>query len=397
LGDSPLAGMSIRGTATIAGIYEHPTRIARETTTPELHAQVARGALADAGLELSDVDAYFCAGDAPGLGPLTMIDYLGLRVRHMDSTDNGGSAYISHVAHAAAAIATGACSVALITLAGRPRADGMTGAYPPANFAVGAPEELFESPYRPTALGLYAMAAMRHMYEYGTTSEQLAWVKVAASQHARHNEQAFLRETVTVEEVLASPVVADPLHRLDCCIVTDGGGALVVTSPELAAELGKPDVRVRGAGESVVGFDGAGDLTTTAAAASGGAAFAEAGLGPGDIDYVGLYDSFTISVILQLEDLGFCAKGDGGRFVADGNLISGYGTLPVNTDGGALCNNHPAHRGGMTKVIEAVRQLRGEAHPAVQVPDCRLAAVNGLGGWLTTRHACSTVILERAS
>jgi acetyl-CoA C-acetyltransferase len=243
---------------------------------------------------------------------------------------------------------------------------------------------------------MYGMCAMRHMHEFGTTSEQLAWIKVAASHHAQHNPHAMLREVLTVEDVLGSPVIADPLHRLDCCVVSDGGGALVVTRPEIARDLGRPLVRLIGAGEAVKGQSGGKvDLTSSASAWSGAAAFAEAGVTPADIQYASIYDSFTITVLIQLEDLGFCTKGRGGRFVADGNLISGVGKLPFNTDGGGLCSNHPANRGGMTKVIEAVRQLRGEAHPAVQVKDCALALANGTGGQLASRHGSATLILER--
>ncbi len=243
---------------------------------------------------------------------------------------------------------------------------------------------------------MYAMCAARHMHEYGTTAEQLAWIKVAASHHAQHNPFAVLRDVVTVDEVVASPMIADPLRRLDCCIISDGGGALVVTRPEIAKSLRRPLVKVLGTGEAVKGQSGGDiDLTVTAAARSGPAAFAEAGVTPADIKYVSIYDSFTITVLLQLEDLGFCAKGEGGRLVADGNLIAGYGRLPFNTDGGGLCNNHPSNRGGMTKIIEAVRQLRGEAHPAVQVPNCDLALAQGTGGNLGSRHGSATLILGR--
>jgi acetyl-CoA C-acetyltransferase len=388
--------MSISGRACIAGIFEHPTRKAPEKSTAQLHAEVMNGALADAGLAKSDVDGYFCAGDAPGLGGLSMIDYLGLKVRHVDSTETGGSSYIVHVAHAAEAIAAGRCNVALITLAGRPRSEGSSGTQP-RSYSASAPDAAFEVPYGAATINMYAMCAMRHMHEYGTTSEQLAWIKVAASHHAQHNPHAMLREVVTVEDVVSSPMIADPLHRLDCCVVSDGGGALVVTRPEIARDIKRPVVRVIGAGEAVKGQSGGKiDLTWSASAWSGAAAFAEAGVKPADIQYVSIYDSFTITVLIQLEDLGFCAKGAGGRFVADGNLISGVGKLPFNTDGGGLSNNHPANRGGMTKVIEAVRQLRGEAHPAVQVKDCALALANGTGGQLGSRHGSATLIMERA-
>jgi len=387
--------MTIRGKACIAGAYEHPTRKAPDKTVAQLHAECAQGALADAGLSLHDVDGYFCAGDAPGLGALSMADYMGLQCRHVDSTDTGGSSYLLHVSHAAQAIAAGKCNVALITLAGRPRSESSSGTQP-RNWGQNVPDEPFELPYGVVTVNNYALVAARHMHDWGTTSEQLAWIKVAASHHAQHNPNAMLRDVVTVADVLASPMISDPLHRLDCCVVSDGGGALIVTRPEIAKSLKRPIVSVRGAGEALKGPRGGRvDLSYSAAAWSGKTAFEEAGLMPADIQYASIYDSFTITVLLQLEDLGFCKKGEGGRFVADGNLISGVGKLPFNTDGGGLCNNHPSNRGGMTKVIEAVRQLRGEAHPQVQVKNCGIALAQGMGGQLGSRHGSATLILER--
>ncbi|WP_212391437.1 thiolase domain-containing protein [Sporosarcina beigongshangi] len=386
--------MSIRGMAYIAGAFEHPLRKAPDTSVAALHAECAKGALKDAGLTFQDVDGYFCAGDAPG-GVLSMVDYLGLNVRHLDSTEIGGSSYIAQVSHAAQAIAAGKCRVALITMAGRPRSEGRSGV---KQKVVGAnvPDAPFELPFGPTAVNEYAMAAMRHMHEFGTTSEQLAWVKVAASHHAQYNPNAMLRDVVTVEDVLASPIIADPLHLMDCCVVSDGGGALVVVSPEIAKSLKRPLVRVMGGGEAPKGqMGGKVDLTYTGAVWSGPAAFEEAGIKPDDVKYASIYDSFTITVLMQLEDLGFCKKGEGGKFVADGNLISGVGKLPINTDGGGLNNNHPAGRGGIIKVIEAVRQLRGEANPQVQVENCDIALVHGTGGGLGSRHGSATLILER--
>ncbi len=383
--------MSIKGKAFIAGAYEHPDREIPGKSPAQVHAEVALGALADAGLSLSDVDAYFCAGDAPGFGTISMAEYLGLGLSYMDSTETGGSSYVVHVGHAAAAIAAGKCQVALITLAGLPRSGDF--GRPPFG---GAPEGAFENVFGPTVLGMYALAAQRHMYEFGTTSEQLAAIKVAASHHAQHNSRAFLQDVITIEDVLQSPLVSDPLHRLDCCVITDGGGALLVVSPEVARDLDRQCVKVLGEGEAPKHTNnGRIDLTHTGALWSGPRAFREAGLTPADIDYASIYDSFTITVLETIEDLGFCEKGKGGSFVMDGALHAPHGKLPFNTDGGGLCNNHPANRGGMTKVIEAVRQLRGEAHPKVQVPDCSLALAHGTGGSLGTRMGSATLILGR--
>jgi acetyl-CoA C-acetyltransferase len=395
--------MSIKGQAYLMGAFEHPTRDAPDKTTAQLHAECARGALDDAGLGFDDVDGYFCAGDAPGFGAMSTIDYMGLKnVRHMDTTEMGGSSYIAHVGHAAQAIAAGKCKVALITLAGRPRNGGnrpgasMAGGPRGPGLSDGAPEAGFESIYGGSTHNTYGMCAMRHMHEYGTTSEQLAWIKVAASHHAQWNEHAFLKNVVTVEEVVNSRMISDPLHLLDCCVVTDGGGALIVTSPEIARSLKRPRVKLLGAGEAPkVQQGGKLDLTYSGAVWSGPRAFAEAGVTPADIKYASIYDSFTITVLMQIEDLGFCKKGEGGKFVAEGGLISGVGKLPFNTDGGGLCNNHPTNRGGITKVIEAVRQLRGEAHPKVQVANCDLAVAHGTGGSLGVRHGAATIVLER--
>jgi acetyl-CoA C-acetyltransferase len=392
--------MSLHRAAHVVGAFEHPRREIPDRTVAQIHAEVAAGALADAGLGFGDVDAYLCDGMAPGFGPLGMAEYLGLsgrQLRYVDTTEIGGASYVAHVGHAAAAIATGRCEVALITLGGRPR----TGGPPPGAGlrAAASPEGAFEHLWGVTGnVPHYALAARRHMHEFGTTSAQLAEIKVAASLHARHNPDALLPRAVSVDEVLDSPLVADPLHRLDCCVVTDGGGALVVTSPAVARDLNRRSAVVLGHGEAVKHTEGGRiDLTHTGGVWSGPRAFAEAGVGPSDIDYASIYDSFTITVLQTLEDLGFCERGAGGRFVADGALVAPGGRLPFNTDGGGLCNNHPANRGGMTKVIEAVRQLRGEAHPAVQVPDCEIALAHGTGGSLATRMGSATLVLGRAS
>ena len=390
--------MSSKSNSCIAGIYEHPLRVAPNHTVAQLHAEVARGALLDAGLSLNDVDGYFCAGDAPGMGPVSMVDYLGLKkVSYLDSSDIGGASYLAHVSHAARAIAQGQCKVALITLAGRPKSEGSSGTQVRSQYA-SAPDFAFEKPYSPSPLNTYAMCAMRHMFEFGTTSEQLAWIKVAASEHAQHNPHALLQTVLTVEDVLSSPMIADPLHRADCCVVTDSGGAVIVVHPDIAKSLKRPVVQMLGAAESAKGqMGGKVDLTYSGVAWTGPRAFTEAGLTPQQIRYASIYDSFTITVLIQLEDLGFCKKGEGGRFVEHGQLIAGKGALAFNTDGGGLCNNHPANRGGMTKIIEAVRQLRGEAHPAVQIPNLEFALASGIGGALGTRHGAATLIMGRVS
>ena len=382
--------MSIRGAAFIAGAYEHPRREIPDRSIFDIHTEVALGALADAGLTMSDVDAVFCDGTA-GMGTFSLVAQWGLHPSYVDNTETGGSSYLAHVGHAAAAIAAGKCSVALVTLAGKPR----TGGAAERMRMMPGPEAAFEMAWGSGgAVNSYALAAQRHMHEFGTTSRQLAEIKVAASIHAQHNPNAYLRKVVSVDEVLESPMVSSPLRRMDCCVVTDGGGALVIVSPEIARSLGRTNAKILGHGEAVKHPDnGRIDLTYTGAVWSGPRAFAEARVGVKDVDYASIYDSFTITVLQTIEDLGFCEKGKGGDFVSDGALVAPHGILPFNTDGGGLCNNHPSNRGGITKVIEAVRQLRGEAHPAVQVPDCQIALAHGTGGSLGMRHGSVTLLL----
>jgi acetyl-CoA C-acetyltransferase len=380
----------------VAGAFEHPAREVPDRSTMQLHAEVAKGALEDAGVAKDDVDAYFTAGVPEydhALTPLVMADYLGLELSHADTTDYGGSSYVSHVGHAASAIRDGKCDVALITLAGRPRSRGQATGSGARDLKT--MQDSFERVYGVTNITMYGMAAKRHMHEYGTTSEQLAEIRVAASQHAQYNEHAMYRDPVTVEDVVGSRVVADPLHLLDCCVISDGGGALVVVSEDAREDIERECVELLGHGEAPYHHDaGRIDVTRTGAEKSGERAYAEAGLGPEDVDYASIYDSFTITVLEAIEDLGFCEKGEGGAFVEGGTLQAPDGDLPFNTDGGGLCSNHPANRGGMTKVIEAVRQLRGEANPEVQV-DADVALAHGTGGSIATRHGAATVLLGR--
>lgn len=385
--------MSRQPPGFVAGACELPDRVVPDRSTADLHVEAALGALDDARLDLRDVDGLFSAS-APGFGALTLAEHLGAECRFVDDSELGGAAPLGLVGRAVLAIEAGKCRVALVTCGGRPRSEkiapGASGRTPDA------PQYAFEQFCGMTNPAGYALVAARHAHEYGTTSEQLAEVKVAASLHARHNPNAYLPDVVSVDDVVSSPMIADPLHRLDCCVITDGAGALVVVAPDVARALDRHCVAVLGHGESLKHASGGRvDLTATGATRSGPAAFADAGLDPADVDYVSIYDSFTITVVEALEDLGFCEKGEGGPFVASGALRAPDGALPFNTDGGSLCNAHPANRGGMGKALEAVRQLRGEAQPAVQVPDCEVALAHGTGGNLATRSTAVTVLLGR--
>jgi acetyl-CoA C-acetyltransferase len=377
--------------AAIVGVYEHPTRYAPHKTAFQIHAESARGALADAGLAPGDVDGY-CTSGGGSLGLLSLCNHLGIRPRFVDSTSIGGASFVAHTAHAAAAIAAGLCEVVLITYGSTAASDRFaigTGGVSP-----GDPPDQFEAPYGPTIVGSYALCARRHMHEFGTTSEQLATVAVTMRRHAALNPEAKYREPITVADVLASRIVSSPLRLLDCCIISDGGGALVVTSAAHARDLRQPPVYVLGAAEAVCDTgSGRRDLTETAADQSGPLALARAGVGHGDIDCCLLYDSFTITVVMTLEGLGFCRRGEGGSFVAEGRIGLG-GPLPVNPDGGGLSSNHPGMR-GIFLVIEATRQLRG-ACGARQVPGAAIALVHATGGMLGQRHSGATLVLGRA-
>ena len=374
----------------IAGVYEHPTRWVPDKSAYQIHAESARGALADAGLSVKDVDGYFTAGVSP-IGIMALADHLNLEPRYVDSTQIGGSSFVAHVTHAAAAISAGLCRVALITYGSTASSE---------RFAVGTgggfssdPPDQFEAPYGPTIVGSYAMVAQRHMHEFGTTSEQLAEVAVTIRRHAALNPAAKYRDPVTVADVLASRIVSSPLHLLDCCIITDGGGAVVVTSAERARDLQQPAVRILGGSEAVSHTSmGRRDLTDIAAKQSGPRAMDMAGVTHGDIDLCMLYDSFTITVLETLENLGFCKKGEGGAFVQSGRIGLG-GELPVNTDGGGLSSNHPGMR-GIFLVIEATKQLRGECGER-QVENCEVALCHGTGGSLGLRHSGATLVLGR--
>ena len=356
----------------------------------QMQALAARDALADAGIPMREVDGLLTAGlwgnPGPGLLPtVTLSEYLGLVPRFVDSTNIGGSAFEAHVAHASMAIEAGRCEVALITYGSLQRSEASR------NLA-GRPSVLtmqYETPWgMPTPVGGYAMAAMRHMHEFGTTSEQLAEIAVATRKWAALNPGATMRGPLSIEDVLRSPMISDPLHLLDACLVTDGGGAVVMTTAAHAKALGRKAVHVRGYGEAHTHWTIAAmpDLARlTAAEVAGREAFAMAGIRHDAIDVVELYDSFTITVLMTLEALGFCGRGEGGAFVAGQRTAPG-GAFPLNTNGGGLSYAHPGMY-GIFLLIEAVRQLRGECGER-QVKDAVTALVHGTGGTLSSGATC---------
>jgi acetyl-CoA C-acetyltransferase len=371
-------------------VYEHPTRFAPHLTQYQIMAESARGALEDAGLTIADVDA-LCTTNVGPMGVIALANHLNLRPDFLDSTNLGGSSFVAHVAHASAAIDAGLCEVALILYGSTAASDRFAVGTGAGGGAFGDPPDAYEAPYGPTVVGNYAMAAMRHMHEYGTTSEQLAEIAVTTRRHATLNPVAKFHDPITVEDVLASRVVSSPLHLLDCCMISDGGGALVVTSAARARDLAKKPALVLGAAEAArhTGIGGE-DLLEVAAAQSGPKAMAMAGVRHGDVDLRMIYDSFTITVLLTLENLGFCKRGEGGAFVSAGRLAFD-GPCPTNTDGGGLSSNHPGMR-GIFLVIEAVKQLRGEAG-ARQLKKCDIALCHGTGGVISRRHSGATLVL----
>jgi acetyl-CoA acetyltransferase len=355
--------------------------VGRESSmTPyELIAHSSRQALADAGLTKADIDGVGSTGLGT-LAPIDVCEYLGIQPRWLDSTAVGGAAWEVMAAHAADAIAQGHADVVLLTYGSTARSD-LRRKLRTASLDWGSRGPLqWEVPYGHTLIAKYAMAARRHMHEYGTTLEQLGQIAVSARANARNNPEAMFRDPITVDEVLAGPMIADPFTKLQCCIRSDGGAAAVLVAEDRVADLAKAPVWVLGTGEhgSHVSMSQWPDFTTGPAAVAGKMAFERAGVTPQDIDVAELYDAFTYMLLITLEDLGFCAKGEGGAFVENGRLELG-GSLPTNTDGGGLSACHPGQR-GLFLLVEAVRQLRGECGER-QVPDAELACVSGTGGW----------------
>ncbi|WP_406378089.1 thiolase C-terminal domain-containing protein [Streptomyces sp. NBC_00197] len=369
-----------------------------EATPYALHAQAARRALADSGLDRSVIDGLASAGLGT-LAPAEVAEYLGLRPTWIDSTSVGGSTWEVMAAHAAEAIAAGHANAALLVYGSTARADIKAGRRT-GNLSFGARGPLqFEVPYGHTLIAKYAMAARRHMHTYGTTLEQLASVAVQARANAAHNPEAMFRSPVTVDDVLSGPMIADPFTKLHCCLRSDGGAAVLLAAEEYVRDCRTAPVWVLGAGEHVshTSMSEWADFTVSPAAVSGRLAFERAGVRPEEIDVAEIYDAFTYMTLVTLEDLGFCAKGEGGAFVeaAKGRLLVG-GELPVNTDGGGLSAQHPGMR-GLFLLVEAVRQLRGEVPEARQVRRAdgtlpQLAVASGTGGWFCSS---GTVVLGR--
>lgn len=363
----------------IAGVALSDVGRVDDKNAYELMAQASRRALAEAGLQPSDVDGLASTGQGT-LPPTDVGEYLGLRPRWIDSTSVGGASWEVMLAHATDAIAAGHADVVLLTYGSTARADirkGLRGAN--LNWGTRGPLQ-WEAPYGHTLISKYAMAARRHMYQYGTTIEQLAEVAVSARFNAAANPEAMYRDEITVADVLSGPMIADPFTKLHCCIRSDGGAAAVLVAEDRVPDLRSRPVWVLGTGEATSHmltsqWD---DMTVGPASVTGPLAFARAGVKPADVDVAEIYDAFTYMLLLTMEDLGFCAKGEGGALVESGALRLG-GALPTNTDGGGLSACHPGQR-GLFLIVEAARQLRGEAG-ARQVADARIACVSGTGGW----------------
>jgi acetyl-CoA acetyltransferase len=383
-----------RAAVAIVGAAESDLGLVTPGLTPvDLMAQASVRALADAGIKLEEVDGIFASGVQTRMASIALAEYLKLKPRYHNASFSGGSVFETMVGDAVAAIQAGLCSVALIAYGSTQRSASMA-SDGPARLVGIRTYDPFTTPYGGRLpLSAYALAASRHMHEYGTTRRHLAEVAVAARQWALLNPVAWEKETLTIEQALAARIVSSPFSARDCCLVTDGGGAVVLVSAERAKSLRRPPVYVLGVGDGVSHFEihSMPDLTVTAAVESGRSAYAMAKLSAAEVDVVELYDAFSINTILFLEDLGFCEKGEGGAFVSDGNIAPGGG-LPVNTNGGGLSYGHPGLY-GLQLLIEAVRQVRGDCGKR-QVADCDVAIAHGNGGTLSSQ---STVILGSAA
>jgi acetyl-CoA C-acetyltransferase len=396
----------LRKGAAIVGVYEHPTRYAPDKSEWLIHAESAIGALADAGLKPSDIDAYFTSATKPEGGYLgecasiMMADYLNIRPKFIDETDVGGASFGYYMNRAILGIQAGLFKCALIAYGATTRSRGVPVGTLGFNQLTGKPTaptpDSFEEPYGLTVVGMLAMITRRYMHDYGVTPEQRARVAVTMRRHAALNPEAMYRQPITVDDVLGSPVIASPMHRLDCCVISDGGAAVIVASPDVARSCRKAPVWVLGFGESFM-HHGAGHSDWSAESISmigraADQAFGMAGVRRNDVDMAMIYDAFTINVLLDLEGTGFCPRGQAGAFVAEGRVDLG-GQLPINTDGGGLSSNHPGRR-GIFLFVEATRQLRNEAG-ARQVPNCRIAACTATGAAFLARRGTAVHVLAK--
>ena len=369
-----------RGSVAVVGAAESDLGLVAPHTSPvDLMAQATLRALDDAGLKLSDVDSLFVAATQVRMGPMALAEYLRIKPKYFDGTIIGGSSFMSHVTHAQAAIEAGLCEVAVIAYGSTQRS---------VSRAAASPREYnhYESPYKPILpISAYALAAARHMHQFGTTREHLAEVAVSARKWALLNPAAWEKEPLSIEQVLKARMVSYPFTVRDCCLVVDGGGAIVITSAARAKTLKKKPVYVLGTGDSLshATISNMPDLTVTAAADSGAQAYKMAGIKPSDVKMLSLYDAFTITPVLFVEDLGFCPKGEGGRFFEGGATAPGGSRIPVNTSGGGLSYCHPGMY-GLLVMIEAIRQVRGECGKR-QVKDCDVAIAHGNGGVLSSQ------------
>jgi acetyl-CoA acetyltransferase len=384
---------TLRGSAAIAGVATFGCGEAPGFSEMELLALSAHAAVADAGLKMSDIDGLCTASVGSTMWSMPVVEYLGIRPTFIDSTMVGGSSFIAHLLPAMHALQSGQCNAVLVCYGSTQRTSTF-GRREIAQARRWMDPQPYETPYEPfNPPSAYALAASRHMHQYGTTRRDLAEVAVAARRWAQLNPEAFVRDPLSIDDVLAARMVSDPLSVRDCCLVTDGGGAYVLVRAERAKDLPQPPVYVLGNGTAVWNrqISAMPDLTVTAATQSGREAYAMAGLGAKDMDVVQLYDAFTINTLLFLEDLGFCKKGEAGAFVRDGGIAPG-GRLPVNTNGGGLSCVHPGMY-GIFALIEALRQLRGECG-ARQVAGAQTAIAHGNGGTLSSQ---STAVLGTAA
>jgi acetyl-CoA C-acetyltransferase len=395
--------MAKERSAAIVGVYEYPLRVARGISAMEIKVDSIRNALVDAGLSWSDVDALYDAQDGEAGGGLQLAAYLGCKPTVIDTTSVGGSSFEFQAAHAMRDIAAGKCNVAVLSYGAVSASNRVAIGTGDRSGVVPNWRANMERSYGSTLISNYAMVKQRHQYDYGTTNEQLAGISISTRHHALRNPDAVKAmmdlefvgvNELTVEDVLESRMVATPLRLLECCMISDGGGAVVIASPEVARNCKKPPVWIIGTGEATKYIENDSDITVSAGAQSGPIAFGEAGITPDEIDIAMIYDSFSITVAVCLEDLGFCKKGEAGAFVENGRLAfdNPAAKLAMNTDGGGLSSNHPGMR-GIFLLFEATRQLRGES--TSQVPDAKLAVAHGNGGQLGGVHTGGTVILAR--